>query len=1011
METPDCSSFIHVAYLDIAKAYDSVEHTALNFAMRSLGVPEGILSLLLDIDKGCSVVTRTPHGLSPEAPLGRGARQGDPLSCIRFNAFMNGLLRHLDTAQVGWSLDSKNKICAQLFADDSFLAAGSKSDLQTLLSLTHQFFSFFKIKANYGKSYYSTNDPKSEGTVYLRERDNSDDVSQPLTWVPPTHPVRYLGYKITLTLDWSYHIKDISDKLSLSAEIIKQAGVTSHDAITAINSVLIGRLNYLFQVITIPPAKLKEWDQILLAAVRTKVKLGKSQPLIQIFASTQDGGLGLRLPSSIYAQITVNDAHARLSDDSLLSTLTWERLTAFTTKSAFNSCALRTPLVASYAKKSFSTNHMHHVNHSLAALGWSLDTDKICLRDPPNLPHDVEIMTQLSLSHRVQYGPQLAARNLFYLSEISTPDRKELVPWHTLRERLKRKPTNPPHWYLCLQKLFTGSPDPTQLTLLPKYTPPEKDQVIWPKPFEDQKSRYGPRREPDALADEEPAISRLNQPNTNVVIPQVWVSDGSGRHLPQSPEILSTGCSLLPAQNAYTSLRRMRVAGKQSVYKSELLALVTAAENATTESPVYCLLDNQSVVLGSRKPPKTVRARCKRPARGLWNRFFAAIRNRPKSCPLEAVWIRGHTEHKTLIHELHNACDKMAGEATELPNVELPHFPLHEETVVVYDHLGNIVEDNIRKAAARRWLDVAYKSKEISGKPSLFHSIITAARETRPTQRAWETINKGYYDKPLATFLQQARTNRIPTYANLGRFLPHLIESANCPHCEDTLDTFAHRMLTCPHRLPLAQSIRQSLAALIAKSSGHPWSTIAPPDVPNLRALLQAFWPEKIRMQYTSPPPKNPLNLGDPFDKEHGIIKSNDDRDGTIDVGFFKNGTRSQNKKMKLSAFLTNPIKSPKRPHTLSVSFKYTLNSRAGTLSTRPCRLYYRFGVSPHSGIDIPRYTAPRNKPRTRSMTTSSSSLTRKRKERPGLKNPRNSTPKRPEHAPHGRPRPRFWTY
>ena len=248
--------------------------------------------------------------------------------------------------------------------------------------------------------------------------------------------------------------------------------------------------------------------------------------------------------------------------------------------------------------------------------------------------------------------------------------------------------------------------------------------------------------------------------------------------------------------------------------------------------------------------------------------------------------------------------------------MELPHFPLHEETVVVYDHLGNIVEDNIRKAAARRWLDVAYKSKEISGKPSLFHSIITAARETRPTQRAWETINKGYYDKPLATFLQQARTNRIPTYANLGRFLPHLIESANCPHCEDTLDTFAHRMLTCPHRLPLAQSIRQSLAALIAKSSGHPWSTIAPPDVPNLRALLQAFWPGKIRMQYTSPPPKNPLNLGDPFDKEHGIIKSNDDRDGTIDVGFFKKWNPISKQENEALRFPDQPNQKPqKAPH------------------------------------------------------------------------------------------------
>ena len=97
--------------------------------MRSLGIPEGILSLLLDIDKGCSVVTRTPYGLFPEAPLGRGARQDDPLSCLRFNAFMNGLLRHLDTANVGWALDSTTKTKAQLFADDSFLAAASKSDL------------------------------------------------------------------------------------------------------------------------------------------------------------------------------------------------------------------------------------------------------------------------------------------------------------------------------------------------------------------------------------------------------------------------------------------------------------------------------------------------------------------------------------------------------------------------------------------------------------------------------------------------------------------------------------------------------------------------------------------------------------------------------------------------------------------------------------------------------------------------------------------------------------------
>ena len=51
---------------------------------------------------------------------------------------------------------------------------------------------------------------------------------------------------------------------------------------------------------------------------------------------------------------------------------------------------------------------------------------------------------------------------------------------------------------------------------------------------------------------------------------------------------------------------------------------------------------------------------------------------------------------------------------------------------------------------------------------------------------------------------------------------------------------------------------------------------------------MQAFWPNKVKLQHSVAPPKNPLNLGDPFDEEHGIIKSNDERDGTIDVEFFK---------------------------------------------------------------------------------------------------------------------------
>ena len=78
----------------------------------------------------------------------------------------------------------------------------------------------------------------------------------------------------------------------------------------------------------------------------------------------------------------------------------------------------------------------------------------------------------------------------------------------------------------------------------------------------------------------------------------------------------------------------------------------------------------------------------------------------------------------------------MAGEATELPDTALPNFPLHEEPGIVYAHFGNIVEDNIWRAVVQRWLDVEMKPEENDKQPVLFHSMIKAGRETRPTQRA-----------------------------------------------------------------------------------------------------------------------------------------------------------------------------------------------------------------------------------------------------------------------------------
>ena len=168
---------------------------------------------------------------------------------------MNGLLRHLDTAGVAWSISQITKIHAQFFADDAWLCGASREDLQKLLNHTHQFFEFFKLKCNTSKSFYSTNDPNEHGDVHFRGANNT--APAPLTRKLKSEYIRYLGYFFNLDLDWSYQADSITSKLRETLCTIQSSAFNSFDTISALNAVISGKLNYLLQIITPSPTQLK----------------------------------------------------------------------------------------------------------------------------------------------------------------------------------------------------------------------------------------------------------------------------------------------------------------------------------------------------------------------------------------------------------------------------------------------------------------------------------------------------------------------------------------------------------------------------------------------------------------------------------------------------------------------------------------------------------------------------------------------------------------------------------
>ena len=83
----------HILFLDLAKAYDSVEYWALEDAMRGMGIPENVLALMATLDEGSRAKVLMGANMQTSwIPLGRGAAQGEVMSPLRFIVWMNLLL-------------------------------------------------------------------------------------------------------------------------------------------------------------------------------------------------------------------------------------------------------------------------------------------------------------------------------------------------------------------------------------------------------------------------------------------------------------------------------------------------------------------------------------------------------------------------------------------------------------------------------------------------------------------------------------------------------------------------------------------------------------------------------------------------------------------------------------------------------------------------------------------------------------------------------------------------------
>ena len=239
---------IHISNNDCTQAYDAVPPWAMRSIYKYHGFPPALIDMLCNMDTGRKGRVLTAHGAGTEWDMECGLGQGSVLAPLKWNLFLDPLLKRMDTTPdpytfVANGITHEMRIAA--FADDTTIVASTHAGYLARMEMATEYFSLFGVNFSPQKTHYTY--AHTQGKHYasadipVRAPDGTIHVT-PSAVTPPQEPLRYLGGWLSPTGNWS------PAKNKLKAEVHKILTVLKHKQLPlkqfqyTINSVLMAKL-------------------------------------------------------------------------------------------------------------------------------------------------------------------------------------------------------------------------------------------------------------------------------------------------------------------------------------------------------------------------------------------------------------------------------------------------------------------------------------------------------------------------------------------------------------------------------------------------------------------------------------------------------------------------------------------------------------------------------------------------------------------------------------------------